>query len=43
MRLKYLYFFIFFSLSLTIVSQEMKEGFNYLETGRYQKAEFFFK
>ena len=43
MRLKYLYFFIFFSLSLTIISQEMKEGFNYLETGRYQKAEFFFK
>ena len=43
MRLKYLYFFISFSLSLTIVSQEMKEGFNYLETGRYQKAEFFFK
>jgi hypothetical protein len=43
MRLKYFYFFILYSLSLTIVSQEMKEGFNYLETGKYQKAEFFFK
>ncbi|MGK0447748.1 MAG: tetratricopeptide (TPR) repeat protein [Polaribacter sp.] len=43
MRLKYFYFFIFYFLSLTIVSQEMKEGFNYLETGKYQKAEFFFK
>jgi tetratricopeptide (TPR) repeat protein len=43
MRLKYFYFFVLYSLSLTIVSQEMKEGFNYLETGKYQKAEFFFK
>jgi thioredoxin-like negative regulator of GroEL len=24
-------------------SQEMKEGFNYLETGKYKEAEFFFK
>jgi hypothetical protein len=43
MRLKYFYFFVFYFLSLTIVSQEMKEGFNYLETGKYQKAKFFFK
>jgi tetratricopeptide (TPR) repeat protein len=43
MRLKYFYFFVFYFLSFTIVSQEMNEGFNYLETGKYQKAEFFFK
>jgi tetratricopeptide (TPR) repeat protein len=43
MCLKYFYFLLFLSLSLAVVSQEMKEGFNYLETGKYQKAEFFFK
>tara|TARA_B110000046_G_C13014383_1_gene407992 strand:+ start:774 stop:2846 length:2073 start_codon:yes stop_codon:yes gene_type:complete len=43
MRLKYFYFLAFLSLNLAVVSQEMKEGFNYLETGKYQKAEFFFK
>ncbi len=43
MRLKYFSLCIFFFVSLNIVSQEMKEGFNYLETGKYKEAEFFFK
>ncbi|MFT4802280.1 MAG: putative Zn-dependent protease [Flavobacteriaceae bacterium] len=43
MRLKYFSLCLFFFVSLNIISQEMKEGFNYLETGKYKKAEFFFK
>ena len=43
MRLQLLLFFILFSLSFTSVSQEMQEGFTYLETGKYAKAEVFFK
>jgi Tfp pilus assembly protein PilF len=43
MRLKYFSLCIFFFVSLNIVSQEMEEGFNYLETGKYKEAEFFFK
>lgn len=43
MRLKYFSFYILFLISLTSISQEMEEGFNYLETGKYKKAEFFFK
>jgi tetratricopeptide (TPR) repeat protein len=43
MRLKYFSSWLFFFISLNIISQEMKEGFNYLETGKYKKAEFFFK
>ncbi|PQJ72602.1 tetratricopeptide repeat protein [Polaribacter butkevichii] len=36
-----LIFFLFFSLQG--FSQDMKEGFTYLETGKYQQAEVFFK
>ncbi|WP_343329590.1 tetratricopeptide repeat protein [Polaribacter staleyi] len=36
-----LIFFLFFSLQG--FSQDMKEGFTYLETGKYQEAEVFFK
>lgn len=43
MRLKYFSSWLFLFISLNIISQEMKEGFNYLETGKYKKAEFFFK
>ena len=43
MHLKYFSLCIFFFVSLNIVSQEMGEGFNYLETGKYKEAEFFFK
>jgi tetratricopeptide (TPR) repeat protein len=43
MRLKCFSSWLFFFISLNIISQEMKEGFNYLETGKYKKAEFFFK
>lgn len=43
MRLKYFSLCIFFFASLNVVSQEMGEGFNYLETGKYKEAEFFFK
>lgn len=44
MKIKFLFpliTFLFFSIS--VFSQEMKEGFTYLETGKYQKAERFFK
>ena len=43
MNFKYLSFFILFFISFCINSQEMKEGFTYLETGKYKKAESFFK
>ena len=43
MRLKYFSLCLFFFASLNIISQEMEEGFKYLETGKYKKAEFFFK
>ncbi len=43
MRLKYFSIIILFFLSFNIISQEMKEGFNYLETGNYKDAETFFK
>ncbi len=42
MRLKHLSFIIFFCISVNCIAQEMKEGFTYLETGEYKKAEFFF-
>ncbi|MCG1036563.1 tetratricopeptide repeat protein [Polaribacter sargassicola] len=43
MKLLYstLFFFLFFSLQ--VFGQNMKEGFTYLETGKYQKAEIFFE
>ncbi len=43
MNFKYFSFFILFFLSLCINSQEMQEGFTYLETGKYKEAEVFFK
>ena len=43
MCLKYFSLCLFFFVSLNIFSQEMEEGFNYLETGKYKKAAFFFK
>ena len=43
MRLKYFSFLIIFMISLSSISQEMQEGFTYLETGKYQEAEVFFK
>ncbi|MGK0235863.1 MAG: tetratricopeptide (TPR) repeat protein, partial [Psychroserpens sp.] len=42
MRLKYFSLCLLFFFSLNIISQEMKEGFKYLETGKYKKAAFFF-
>ena len=42
MRLKYFSLYLLFFFSLNIISQEMKEGFKYLETGKYKKAAFFF-
>jgi len=38
-----LFFIALFSLSLNILAQDMQEGFTYLETGQYAKAEVFFK
>ena len=42
MRLKHFSLYLLFFFSLNIISQEMKEGFKYLETGKYKKAAFFF-
>ena len=39
---KYLIYLMLF-VSFTIAAQDMKEGFTYLETGNYTKAEVFFK
>ncbi len=39
---KYLIYLMLF-VSLTITAQDMKEGFAYLETGNYTKAEAYFK
>jgi len=43
MRLQILFLFLLFSISSACISQEMQEGFTYLETGKYAKAEVFFK
>lgn len=36
-------YFILLLISISVVSQDMKEGFSYLETGKYTQAEAFFK
>lgn len=43
MRTKNLLFFLIVFIAQITFSQEMKEGFTYLETGKYKKAEVFFK
>ncbi|MBE7660288.1 tetratricopeptide repeat protein [Tenacibaculum finnmarkense] len=43
MKIKHLTFLLFFITSTSIFSQNMKEGFTYLETGKYQQAEAFFE
>ncbi len=43
MNIKHLSFFILFFICLSSFSQDMKEGFTYLETGKYKEAESFFK
>ncbi|WP_041383341.1 tetratricopeptide repeat protein [Polaribacter sp. MED152] len=43
MRTKNLLFLLIVFIAQFTFSQEMKEGFTYLETGKYKKAEVFFK
>nr|WP_298994786.1 tetratricopeptide repeat protein [uncultured Polaribacter sp.] len=43
MSLKKFFLISCFLMSLTGLSQDMKEGFTYLETGKYKEAEVFFK
>ena len=43
MNTKYTALFLFLLLSVFCFSQNMKEGFTYLETGKYPQAETFFK
>lgn len=43
MRKKNLLFILIVFIAQITFSQEMKEGFTYLETGKYKKAEVFFK
>lgn len=43
MSLKKIFLISCFLMSLTGLSQDMKEGFTYLETGKYKEAEVFFK
>lgn len=43
MTLKKITFIILLFISFISLSQEMKEGFTYLETGKYKEAEVFFK
>ena len=43
MKLIYATLFCFLFFSLQGFSQDMKEGFTYLETGKYKEAEVFFK
>lgn len=43
MSFKKIFLISCFLMSLTGLSQDMKEGFTYLETGKYKEAEVFFK
>lgn len=43
MILKKVPYIILLLMSISVVSQNMKEGFTYLETGKYKQAETFFK
>ena len=43
MKLKYIILLIVAFLSDMCFSQNMQEGFTYLETGKYKKAEVYFK
>lgn len=43
MSLKKIFLISCFLMSLNGLSQDMKEGFTYLETGKYKEAEVFFK
>ena len=43
MNTKYNYLILFLFIGFLSFSQNMKEGFSYLETGKYQEAETFFK
>ncbi|MFT4645306.1 MAG: putative Zn-dependent protease, partial [Planctomycetota bacterium] len=43
MKIKYLTLIILFFSTTFICSQNMKEGFVLLETGKYPEAQFFFK
>ena len=43
MKLKYLIYISFLFSTFCVLSQDMKEGFTYLETGKYKQAETFFK
>ncbi len=42
MKLKFVIYITFLFCSINLLSQDMKEGFTYLETGKYQQAESFF-
>lgn len=42
MMIRKIVLFILLLMSISLSSQNMKEGFTYLETGKYQKAESFF-
>lgn len=42
MKLKFVIYITFLFCSINLLSQDMKEGFTYLETGKYQQAEAFF-
>jgi tetratricopeptide (TPR) repeat protein len=43
MKLKYFTFLIVLFYGISAISQEMNKGYAYLETGKYQEAETFFK
>ena len=43
MTIKFYFLLFFISTSFLAFSQDMQEGFNYLETGEYQEAETFFQ
>lgn len=43
MKIKSYFLLFFISSSLLVFSQDMQEGFTYLETGEYQQAETFFQ
>ncbi len=43
MKIVYSTLFLLFFICTNSISQNMEKGFTYLETGKYQQAEFFFK
>ncbi|MGK0413420.1 MAG: hypothetical protein ACJA1B_001623, partial [Polaribacter sp.] len=43
MKIKYLALLVFFFITTFMYAQNMKEGFVFLETGKYKQAEKFFE